>query len=133
MAAPATTDDFLTLVRKSKLLSAIELRGYLSTRFASDPLPSEPKRAARRFVKDGLLTRFQAEQLLGGKYKPFTISGKYRLLERLGIGGMGFVYLCEHVSLRFHGVAVTTVVLLFRPRKARSRVTIRMANPDPCA
>jgi serine/threonine protein kinase len=100
MAAPATTDDFLDLVRKSELIDALELSAYLDAKGAEAALPTAPKKLARVLIKDGLLTKFQAEQLLVGKYKPFTLSGKYRLQERLGAGGMGFVYLCEHLVLR---------------------------------
>lgn len=49
-------------------------------------------------VRDGLLTRFQAGQFLQGKWRGFTL-GKYRVLERIGCGGMGTVYLCEHLSV----------------------------------
>src|SRR5207302_1260574 len=42
----------------------------------------------------------QAEHFLQGKWRNFTIAGKYKLLEHLGSGGMGSVYLCEHKSMR---------------------------------
>jgi serine/threonine protein kinase len=99
MAVPTSIDDFLELLRKSELIESPELARYLETRSGGGSLPSEPKKLARRFIKDGLLTRFQAEQLLMGKYKPFTLNGKYRLLERIGIGGMALVYLCEQLVL----------------------------------
>ena len=98
MPAPTTTDDYLELVRKSNLVDAEKLEEY----FQENPpasLPQQPTLCAGRLVRDGLLTNFQAKQLRLGKYRGFTI-GKYKLLERLGAGGSGTVYLCEHLVMR---------------------------------
>ena len=50
-------------------------------------------------VRDGLLTKFQAEQILQGKFRRFLLGDKYRLLEPIGAGGMGQVFLCFHIYM----------------------------------
>jgi hypothetical protein len=95
MATPTTTDGLLALVRRSDLVEDDCLDACLD-RLASGPgLPQTPDRLARALVRDGLVTAFQATQLLRGKWRGFFL-GKYKLLGPLGSGGMGRVFLAEH-------------------------------------
>ena len=95
MPAPTTTNDLLELVRKSGLIAPERLEDFLES--ADDG--ASPKKLASLLVGAGMITQFQAEQFLLGKWRGFTI-GKYKVLERLGFGGTGTVYLCEHLMVR---------------------------------
>jgi serine/threonine protein kinase len=99
MPAPVTADELLALVQRSGVADEAKLRAYTQKLTQSGNMPSDPAKLAGVLVRDGVLTYFQAEQLLQGKYKRFTI-GKYKVLEKLGAGGMAQVFLCEHKLMR---------------------------------
>src|SRR5215475_9455325 len=99
MPSPTTVAEFVELVRKSGVVDEKRLDAHLEKLRAASALPAEPNRLAGVLVRDGVLTHFQATQFLQGKWRRFTI-GKYKVLEQLGSGGMGSVYLCEHMLMR---------------------------------
>jgi serine/threonine protein kinase len=99
MSVPTTCEDLLQLIRKSGMVEEQKLSGYLTHRQQERPLPSDVREFADELIRDGILTNFQAEQYLLGKWRGFTI-GKYKLLERIGVGGMGQVFLCEHMFMK---------------------------------
>jgi serine/threonine protein kinase len=95
MPAPVKADDFLELLAKSGVQDKPALDNYL--RALSDP-PETPQEWANRLIADGLLTPFQAKHLLAGRYKGLVIA-QYKLLEQIGKGGTGVVFLAEHTRL----------------------------------
>jgi serine/threonine protein kinase len=96
MATPATVDDFRSILSKSKLVEDEGLDTFLRT---LEPVPEEPERLAEALIDGGLLTRFQVDNLLKGRWHRFFI-GHYKVLDRLGSGNYGSVYLCEHQKMR---------------------------------
>ncbi|MFO0795949.1 MAG: serine/threonine-protein kinase [Gemmataceae bacterium] len=99
MSVPNSVEELVQLIRKSGMVDEGRLSNYLDRREFARGLPADPREFAEDMVRDGVLTNFQAEQFLLGKWRGFTI-GKYKLLERVGVGGMGQVFLCEHMFMK---------------------------------
>jgi serine/threonine protein kinase len=99
-AAFGGAPDFLEALRRSSLIGEKELRFWLASAGPSDGRPPSDAELAERMVRTHLLTAFQARQLLAGRYHHFLIQGKYRVLDVLGAGGAGGVFLCEHLGMK---------------------------------
>ena len=112
MTVPATTDEFLACVTSSGIVETARLDPYTQALRRKGNLPPAPKPLATRMIADGLITPFQGQQLLLGRHRNFIL-GRYKILEPLGAGGMGRVFLCEHLVMR-HRVAVKML-----PRKKK--------------
>ena len=98
--AKLKVDSFLDLVRRSELVDRDQLNRVLLA--LKEEAHGEPihdtEFVASRLVEAGLLSRWQADRLLEGRYKGFFLE-KYKLLGHLGTGGMSSVYLAEHVLM----------------------------------
>lgn len=88
-------DRLRELVQKSGLVEP----GILDALWNSGRLPADPEGALEVLIEAGLITRFHARHLGQGKYSGFLL-GSYKVLTPVGKGGMGMVYLAEHLQLR---------------------------------
>ncbi len=89
----ATAEQLLTALEKSNLLGPEQLARAKSIAAQNN----DAQAIARALLRERLLTRWQAVQLLLGR-KSFFV-GKYKLMDLLGRGGMGSVFLGQHVTM----------------------------------
>lgn len=111
-----TVDEFLTVLEKSRLLSAPALDRILAQvpQMGFD----SGQAMATWLVEIEDLTPYQAENLLQGHWRNWTI-GRYAIEGFLGRGGMGNVYLARH---RGSGEQAALKVLLPEHRGKSRRV-----------
>jgi eukaryotic-like serine/threonine-protein kinase len=137
MPTPTTNIDLFRVLSQSGLFTPARLESYHRAFDPVSPAPN-PDAIIRKMIEDGTVTPFQARFLLAGRYKGFFIGKKYKLLANIGSGGMGEVYLAEHLLL--HRLVA---IKILKPagnrsgpsgaierffREARAAATLRHAN-----
>jgi serine/threonine protein kinase len=98
MSTPIRPLEFVELIQKSGVVELARLDTAL-VEVGESALAGSAGSLAKLLIGRGILTPFQADQLLHGRWRGFVL-GKYVILERLAVGGMGIVYLGEHRQLR---------------------------------
>ena len=99
MPPPTNCIEFLNVLRESRLLEPVRFEKVAERVQSAGADSLDAARLAQLLIKSGLLTRFQAEQLLAGRSSGFFVN-KYKVLDMIGAGGMAKVYLAEHTAMK---------------------------------
>ena len=94
MPSPETSQNVVELVRRVGLVPESDLTRFL----AGLPAGTPSSKLLGKLTSAGLLTAFQAEEITANRGQGLRL-GAYKLLDRLGKGGMGHVFLGEHAVL----------------------------------
>jgi serine/threonine-protein kinase len=90
-------DSFLLTVRRSGLVAFHHLAG-LCSRLGQDisGQPVTSIRLGQRLVEEGMITSWQLEKLMEGRYEGFTL-GEFRLRDHIDNGAIAALFEAEHV------------------------------------
>jgi response regulator RpfG family c-di-GMP phosphodiesterase/serine/threonine protein kinase len=105
-AASLPLTEFVSRLLESSLLTVPEIEEFL----ADHPGFQENDTVAvvEAMVGQGLLTAYQVSRLVAGHTFGLVL-GNYRIVERIGAGGMGVVYKAEHIHMK-RAVAIKVLV-----------------------
>ncbi len=106
MATSQAIESFWTQLADSRLVPEAQIK-IISRELESAGVVSDAV-AAKNLVQRGLITRYQADRLLEGRSRGFFFDD-YKLLDLLGVGGMGWVYRAENTKT--HQVFALKVLL----------------------
>lgn len=124
----STLEAFLDNLHQSGLLAENHFR-QIRQNVLSREEPIKPNKLAKWLVEQKLITSWHAEELLAGRHH-FVLTGRYKLLDRVGGGASGTVYKAEEIGTgNIYAVKVLTEDLSKKPEALdRFRQETRMAS-----
>lgn len=132
---PLPAHALLRQLTQESIVLSEDVRKLNPAQHASLASASTIERLTQKLVELRLLTPYQAGRVAAGKTQGLVV-GNYRLLERLGAGGMGVVFLAEHIRMR-NLVAIKILAETFEPQKtlvprfyAETRAIAKLKHPN---
>jgi serine/threonine protein kinase len=129
-----TREQFIDCLSKSGLLSATEVAA-VTANLAADKTANDATSFASELVKQKKLTPYQASILSQGQVKGL-IFGDYKVLDKVGEGGMGLVFKAQHrvlkriVALKVLHPAVTQSEEAVRRFHREVEAVARLSHPN---
>lgn len=131
---PRKLEQFARRLTESGLMTVAELNSFLK-QIPPDQRPRDAESLAARLIEGKKITRYQAASVYHGRTKGLVF-GEYRVLDKIGQGGMGVVFKAEHRRMgRNVAVKILHVAAMKDPDAVRRfyhevRAAARLAHPN---
>src|SRR5207248_2885072 len=102
---PRAGQEFLERILRIQLIAPAQAHRFLIENSAHQAEYSDLLALGRALVKANLLTQYQLDRVLAGTLHGLIL-GNYKVLERLGAGTMGVVFLAEHYLMEHGRVSI---------------------------
>jgi serine/threonine protein kinase len=96
---PLHARAFLDTLVRLKLLTPHDLAAFLVEHAGRLAEYANPEKLGAVLIEDGLLTEYQFDRIMSETGHGLVI-GNHKVLRKIGAGGMGEVFLAEHIYLR---------------------------------